>query len=259
MREFTQQDLQIIQQTELKLRETGIVLITEEEVDAAHNAERLIAFFNHNSHLPVTLNTVLEAFRLMHDQLRFKPRVQVEYEAEYDALSQENKNIFGAWWFSSSTKKTIVIDGDQGFSNAAKVLAWMHGKPFSSRNLDLAITNLAGSRGSLYWAPTPKHTDPRQHQDSGSFMSKDSVNLSARDHAQRARQAQADNTPAPAQTEPAEVWQTLCQRLLGHGTHGCQAAMAKLYDQRGNKPWRQLYTEMNNIARSYERTVSLVY
>jgi hypothetical protein len=249
MRQFTPQDLKIIEEAELKLRETGKVLITEEEADAAHNAERLIAFFNHNSTLPVTIATVLEAFRMMGDQLRFKPRVQVEYENEYNALSQVDKDTFGAWWFSSSTKKTIVIDGDQGYSNAAKIIGWMKGKPFTPRNLDLAVSNLAGSRGSLYWAPTPKRTDPRQHQDDGQgFMPKSETNLSSRDHAAARRTDSAASDSQQVETD----YRALAESIKTGRTHSDSAMLARLFVMQKDSPleidWKATYTRRQAFA-----------
>ena len=223
-RKFTEREMNQIYEAEKHLRTQGLIV---DEADgresAAHNAERIYAFFAANLHIAVTVETILDACERMKDQLHWKSSAQREYEALYNNLSTADQNSFGAWWFLPSTKKTILIEGDEGFSNAAKILRWMHGKPFTGRNCDLAVSNLASSHGSLYWAPTPKQADPRQHSGDGrGFMPKDSVNLSARDHRRAADSAATTRKPV----EPD--YQAEAESVRGH-THGETERLNKMF------------------------------
>ena len=199
MRQYTPQETQAITDAEKLLRGQGLVVDNDGNDDSAkNNANQIIAYFESNRHIPISVQTILAAVEALRPKLVWKSKAQIDYETEYNKLSTADQNSFGAWWFLPSTKKTILIEGDEGFSNAAKILRWMKGKPFSARNFDLAVSNLASSHGSLYWASTPKQADPRQHQDDGrGFMPKSETNLSARDHSRRAADAAASGTNAP--------------------------------------------------------------
>jgi len=136
---------------------------------------------------------------VLRPQLKWKSAAQIEYDAAYSLLTQTQKDSFGAWWFSTSTKRTLVISGDKGFSNAAKILNWCRGRSFSDATFNLAVTNLASTLGLHLVRESSFRPSPHTGSDS-SFLSKNETNLTARNHARRAAEAAAvisGQKPAP--------------------------------------------------------------
>ena len=188
----------------------------------------------------------------MRGDLVWKSKAHMDYDAAYDSLTTDQKNSFGAWWFTSG-KKYVEIDGDRGFENATKIINWSKGRTFSNATFDLAVSNLASSQG-LHFQTVKAQPNPRQHEDSGSWMSKSEVNLSAKDHAARARQPRAETTPAPASVKTeSDSWKILCDQLLRDGRHSQQQAMKELFEARGSKSWRELYAGMKQLQQNYQR------
>jgi len=200
MREFSQQELQAVMQAEEQLRAQGFIVDNDDGKEAAdHNSERVSAFFELNKNVPVTVESVLASVQQMRDQLKFKSSAQMVYEKEYQALSPSDQNAFGAWWFSPSTKMTIVIEGDEGFSNAAHIIQWSKGRTFDARTFDLAVSNLTATQG-LHLAPYREQVSSGRpgHEPSGPFAPKSDANLSAREAAAR-RATASSGKPTPAQ------------------------------------------------------------
>src|SRR6266704_97708 len=137
-REFNEQEQQAIFQAEIQLRDKDLI-VEEGDADATYNGERILAFFDLNVNTPVTVQTILSACEQMRDQMKWKTPAQMEYDKAYGALTSDQQNQFGSWWFS---QKNLTLDGDKGFFNAAKVIAWMKGRTFDARTLDLAVSNL---------------------------------------------------------------------------------------------------------------------
>jgi hypothetical protein len=252
MREYTQQELQAVMEAEQQLRVRGLIVDDSDGKDAvAQNSERISAFFELNKNVPLTVQTILAACEQMREQMRWKSSAQVEYETLYNQLSQAQKDQFGAWWFSPSTKKTILIEGEEGFNNAVKILQWMRGRTFDSQTFNLAVTNLASTHG-LHWAPTPRRTDPRQHQQDGKgFMSKDSVNLTARDHAAK-RAAQSAVAAGDKPAAPATDYRALAESTTTGRTHSDSLRLQKLFVMQKNNPteidWEQTAHQRQRLA-----------
>src|SRR5882762_4504768 len=166
-REFSQQEEQIVLQAVEQLRAEGLIVNdVDGTTEVNHNAERIMAFFDLNLTIPVTVKTVLEACQQMKNQMKWKSRLQMEYEQLYNQLTKDQQDQFGGWWHSFSTKNTIVTEGEQGYQNAVSVLKWSKGRSLDSRTLDLAVSNLLQSRG-MHLVPIreqvssgrPGHTD----------------------------------------------------------------------------------------------------
>ena len=192
-RQFTEREQQEILRAEPQLRALGLIvddLDGRPEVD--RNSERIFAYFELNQNVPVTIQTIMTAVDQMRDQLRWKSAPQLEYEKLYNQLTEDQQNAFGAWWFRQ--KSVLVLEGDEGFANAAQIIGWMKGRTFDARGLDLAVSNIAGSsRRPLHWAITRQQVPSgRQgHAPFGSFAPQSETNLSAREHAKRAADAAA--------------------------------------------------------------------
>jgi hypothetical protein len=229
MREFTQQEQQAILQAELQLREQGLIVDDadgQQKVD--HNVERILAYFDLNKTTPLTVQTVLTAVQQMKDQLKWKSAAQMEYEKVYNALSAAEQNAFGAWWFRQ--KNVLILEGDEGFSNAAQIIAWMRGRAFDARGLDVAVSNLAGSsRRPLHWAPTREQVSSGRpgHAPSGAFAPKSETNLSARDHQKRTAAA-ADAAAGRKTPTPGTDYRKLCEEIKG-STHSKTAQIQRLF------------------------------
>ena len=250
MRQYTNQELHQFIEAESGLRDKGLIVDDEDgKAFVEHNAERISAYFDLNPQTPINVQTVLKACEQMRSQMHWKSPAQMEYDAVYALLTPAEKDTFGAWWFSPSTKKTILIDGEEGFSNAAKILKWMRGKSFTAQNFHLAISNLASTHGSLYWAQTPKQPDPRQHSGDASFMKKSDTNLTARDHAAR-RTADAasasGNKPAPATD-----YRKLAESVTTGRTHSDSLRLQKFFVIRPGTSeidWQETYLQRKRIA-----------
>jgi hypothetical protein len=251
-RQFTEFESQQFIEAVKVMRSRGLIVDDndgKESVD--HNAERILAFYDLNKTVAVSVQSVLDACEQMRDQMYWKSAAQIEYEKAYSVLTQSQKDAFGAWWFSPSTKKTIVINGEEGFSNAAKILQWMRGKSFSARNFDLAVSNLASSHGSLHWAPTPQRTDPRQHSGDTSFMKKSETNLTARDHAARRAADAAATSGKPAPT-PTPDYKALAESITTGRTHSDSLRLQKMFVMKRDNPteidWEQTAYKRQRLA-----------
>jgi hypothetical protein len=247
-RQYTQQELQQVLEAENILRSRGLIVDDQDGKDfASHNAERITSYFELNTNIPLTVQAVLEACELMKDQMHWKSAPQMEYETLYNALSQENQQKFGAWWFNQ--KNVLVLQGDEGYENASKVISWMTGRTFDPRTLDLAVSNLAASGGlHLVYQSTFK---PGRHSGGDrSFMSKSDTNLSARDHAARraAESAAAAGRPAPT---AGPDYRALAEAITTGRTHSDSARIQRMYVMKpgtSDVDWEQTYAKRRNIA-----------
>src|ERR1700694_2642648 len=112
MREFTTQEQQEILKAEQQLRANGLVVDDVDGGEAVdHNAERILAYFDLNKTTSVTVQTVLTAVQQMKEQLKWKSAAQIEYDKLFSALTKDQQNQFGSWWFSQ--KQTLILEGDE--------------------------------------------------------------------------------------------------------------------------------------------------
>ncbi len=250
MRQFSEKDVAAIDEAEKQLRVQGKFLISDpkdgqENVD--HNVERIGAYFTLNSSIPVTVETVLKAFDLMSDQLRWKSKAQVDYETAYNALSRSQQNSFGAWWFTQ--KHVLILEGDGGYDNAAAILHWMKGRSFDPRQFALAVSNLAATRGLHMVHQSSFH--PGRHSGSdASFMKKSETNLTERDHATN-RAADAAAASGNKQPAPTTDYRALAEAITTGRTHSDSEKLERMFVMKpatSDVDWEQTYSRRRKIA-----------
>ena len=223
-RQYTQQDLQQILEAEKVLRSKGLIVDDADGKElTTHNAERVAAYFDLNRTIPITVETMLKACELMRDQLHWKSELQLAYEREYNKLTPDQQNQFGSWWFRQ--KSVLILEGEQGFENAAKLLSWMRGKVFNARGFDLALSNVAASQG-LHFVYQSTFRPGRHSGSDRSFAPKSESNLTARDHARRAREAA--QAKLGKVEPPATDYRKLAEALVGK-THSHTSQIQKVF------------------------------
>jgi len=129
-------------------------------------------------------------------------------------------------WFHSSANSSLVRSGEEGLKNQSAILSELRGREINPQTIQQAIGRLAYNKGIHYATDrTPRPTDPRQHADSGSFMPKDQVNVSAREAAARRASAAAGKpTSEPAGTD----YRALADGVKG-STHSKTEAISRLF------------------------------
>jgi hypothetical protein len=246
-RHYTEQELQQFIEAENILRAKGLVVDNNDaKALVDHNADRIASYFNLNTSIPVTVQTVLQACDLMKDQMHWKSGAQIAYEKLYDALTPSDQQKFGAWWFQQ--KNMLVLDGDEGYSNASKVIEWMRGRSFDSRTLDLAASNLAGTRG-LHLVHQSTFRPSHHSGGDNSFMKKSDTNLSARDHAAR----RAADAAAAAGNKPAATtdYRKLAESITTGRTHSDSLRLQRLFVMKPGTTdidWEQTAYQRQRIA-----------
>jgi hypothetical protein len=243
-RQYTQQELKAFNDAEQQLRAKGLIVDEADKEDFDVNIKLIQAYFDQNLHAPITVQSILAACDQMKDQLRWKSAAQVKYETEYNKLTQAQKDQFGAWWYSQ--KKTLVLEGDQGFENAEKLLSWMKGKPFTNHNFVLAVGNLANSVG-LHFQRESTFRASRHSGSDSSFMPKNQVNLSERDH-KRLRDQAAAAAAGNTKPAPATNYKALCEGIRGK-THSMTDQISKLFVfENGQINWEQTYLSRRRMG-----------
>ena len=220
---FTETEMQQFFEAEKILRTRGLVVDDEDgKALVAHNSGRIQAFFNLNTHVVATVDTILDACERMKDQLHWKSAAQMAYDTVYNALSQAQKDAFGSWWYAH--KNVLILDGDRGYENAAKILGWMKGRSFDPRTFDLAVGNLAGTVG-LHLAHQSTFRPGRHSGGDRSFMSKSDTNLSARDHAAR----RAADSASASGSKPVETDYRAAAESVRGRTHSETERLNKVF------------------------------
>jgi hypothetical protein len=246
-RQYTEEELQQFIEAENILRAKGLVVDdTDGKALVDHNAERIAAYFDLNLQTPINVATVLKACEDMRQQMHWKSALQMEYETLYNALPKTDQQKFGAWWFQQ--KNVLVLDGDEGYSNASKVIEWMRGRSFDSRTLDLAVSNLAGTRG-LHMVHQSTFRPSRHSGGDNSFMKKSDTNLSARDHAAR----RAADAAAAAGNKPAATtdYRKLAELITTGRTHSDSLRLQRLFVMKPGTTdidWEQTAYQRQRIA-----------
>ena len=222
-RMFNENEMEQFLEAEKILRTRGLIVDDEDgKALVAHNSESIQAFFNLNTHIVATVDTILDACERMKDQLHWKSAAQMAYDTVYNALSQTQKDAFGAWWYAQ--KHVLILEGDQGYENATKILNWMKGRSFDPRTFDLAVGNLAGTVG-LHLVQQSTFRPGRHSGGDSSFMSKADTNLSAKDHA--ARRA-ADAAASGSNPAPTTDYRAAAESVRGR-THGETERISKMF------------------------------
>jgi len=246
-RQYTEQELQAVMQAEQQLRARGLMVDDSDGQEAVNvNSERISAYFELNKNLPLTVQTILAACEQMRGQMMWKSAAQVAYDSAYQSFSAADQAAFEAWWRSQS--RILDLEGENGFSNASKILGWMKNKTMSARGLDLAVSNLAGTSG-LFWAPQREQSPQGKpgHEPSGSFAPKSDSNLSLRDHMKRAKEAAAKASGNHEQT-PGTDYQYEAERIVGRN-HAHTEQLRKFFvTEAGNINWEQTYGARRRAA-----------
>jgi len=225
-REFTPNELKAWSDVESTLAAKGLVCYEQDGKEESNwNADRIIAYYEKNPTIEMTVRSITEAVEQMKDQLKWLSQAEREYNRVYRALTKDQQNEFGAWWFTAG-KKYVETDGDHGFENATKILNWMRGRTFSNQNFDLAVSNLSASRG-LHLAPVRSVVRQGHESDGKPFAPKDDVNVSIRERARQHRDAAARRAgTAVERTEPD--YKKLSDEVVGH-THSQTATIRKTF------------------------------
>jgi len=243
MREFTKEEQQIFPVFDEEMRSKGLHI--EDDEFGRKNGEMILAQFENR---PVTLAGLKAVVETLRSELTWKSAAQLEYEKAYHALTTDQQNAFGTWWFNQ--KRTLTLEGEEGFRNAALIIAWMRGRTFDARGLDLAVSNLAAnSRRPLHWAIREQQSSGRpSHKDDGKgLFPKDEVNLTARQHAARAKQAAAIGRISE---EPVTNYRSLAEAVRGNN-HSQTEQIRKMFTMKSGTSsvdWEQTYAARRRAA-----------
>jgi hypothetical protein len=172
------------------------------------------------------LNDAVDKLR---DQLTFRSKADLEYQAAWESLNPEQQSMFANWW-DRRAAQYVQKQGEEGFINASRIITWSKQRTFSPDVFDRAVQNLFATQG-LYPAPTRQQGEKRGHSDDGrGFMSREDTNVSAADRARHERARQEANQPksetSPSDPNSAE-WKRKADALTGT-THSDNAILARL-------------------------------
>lgn len=256
MREFTQEEIQAITESEAVLRDAGF------DVDHEHasaNANVILAYFQKNPSVPVTTSAIYALVNANKDRFVWRTPAQ----REYDKIARENPTAaaqLSAWLETQGRPGQLVNDGsDQAFENSSLLLVELRGREINSQRIHEATGRIAYKPGrQLHYIPTPRAVDPRSHADDGGPFLGRNVNLTPADHKRLAREAAEKANPQSTPTKPTgpvDAWEDLCNQLLRFGSHSAQANMRELLERgiQQRKSFREIYAEMNALKKSYER------
>jgi hypothetical protein len=219
--------------------------------DTAANGDSFSTYLLETWQVDITPETLAVAARQLTEAGRLE--VLSPVQVRYLQISRQHPDAARrvSDWYENQ-RALVKDDQDKSLENQTALLLELRGREITSTNIQAAMGRV-GHRNGLHYVPTPLRVDPRQHSDSGAFMPRDQVNLSAREAA-KARQSRTETTPASASTNPEpDSWKSLCDQLLGDGRHSQKEAMRQLYEARGSRSWRELYASMKQLQQSYQR------
>ncbi len=222
-REFSQQELQAVMQAEAQLREQGLIVDNDDGKEAAdHNSERISAFFELNTHISVSVESVLAAVQQMRDQMRFKPQEQVQFERLFNILGQDEQRAYKAF------RQSGLIDDHH---NGAMLLGFLAGRKMHVDHSNLVYA-LKGIAPQLHWEEREQVSSgrPGHTSDGKGLFSKSDTNLSARDHQKLSAEAaaKASGKPTPAQ---GTDYRALADSVQG-STHSKTEQIQKMFTTR---------------------------
>jgi hypothetical protein len=182
------------------------------------------------------------------EKLRDRITFYTPAEAEYKKIADEDATRANALnnWFESPSNTALVRDREEALRNQTVLLAELRGREITPKTIQDAIGRASFKLG-LHYVPTPRSVDPRQHATSGSFMPKSEANLSAREHAARAKEASAG---ARISTTPATDYRALSEGVRG-ATHSRSEQIQKMYVMKPGTSvvdWEQTYAQRRRMA-----------
>jgi hypothetical protein len=253
-RHFTEQEIQEIYRAEPELRKLGLI-VHEQDADSvedvSRNTDLIFDWYNHNPGTPLTVQTMCQVAEHLRDKLKWMSKAQIEYIKSYESLSDKQKNEFGAFWNMASTKRTLLQNGDAGFSNCVALIQFASGRDFSIGTFNLALSNLS-AQGRLHLAPAHQPLRPGHKMEPGeSFMPKNEVNVSAAERTRRDRERNEQNRPNPEPTDESpnsKYWKDRAEALTG-STHSDNAILARM----SGSNWCETYLMRQRYLNSKQR------
>ena len=243
---FNEQETQAIFEAEKILRSQGLIVSEADgKEEYEQNFERISSYLELNSQAPVTVEMILRGCEQMRDQMCWKSKAQMDYDAAFGSLTTDQKNVFGVWW--SRQKNVLILEGDQGFENATKLIGWMKGRSFDSHMLGLALTNLAANSG-LHLVRQSTFKPGRHSGSDRSFAPKSESNLTARDHARRA--AEASKAKSGKSEQPSTDYRGLAETINGR-THSETIRIRRMFVMKSGTSevdWQQTYAARRRAA-----------
>jgi hypothetical protein len=231
MRTFTETELNVIQQFHDTELPKGFIDTTENGLALLHTLGAG----------PVTAQSIQAAATALINvgQHLYKSAAEQNYDAEYGRLKQDAKDAFGAFWYRPSTKRTLIVDGELGYQNAAALLKACKGKQITTAQLDFELQHLANN-GELHFQPVQPQADPRSLSGKvkGGFLSEEKNDLYKGGRLNHARKPGAEQV-LPKATADA-VLEQKANEVVGK-THSQTAAVRRMFktDSNGNIDWQQ--------------------
>jgi hypothetical protein len=176
------------------------------------------------------LNRAVDKLR---DQLTWRSKADLEYSTAWASLNPDQQAQFTNWW-TRQAKQYVQIEGEEGFINASRIITWCKGRTFTPDVFDRAVTNLFATQG-LFAAPTKLQRNPRQHEDSGSFMPKENTTQFRGGKLNHAYQDSNQKKSVSEETAP-DAWKQLAENLRG-STHSETETLKSI----NGKSWRETY------------------
>jgi hypothetical protein len=217
---------------------------------------------------PVTLEAATKHLR---DQLTWVSANAREYNRVMSELTPENQELVGRWFKSTR----LVSDGEQGRENTLLLIGWLRRNNYliNWQGLNAAMeawiptgqqSPLVSSKQTLHWkevqaGPRTEYNGMRNHAldpveekkdpNAGLYDSRGRKNWAEVERIEREKKAKEN--PAPV----TDAWEKLCRGMLNHGTHGQKNAAKEVFDRgiAAGKQFREIYSEMDALKRSYER------
>src|SRR5712671_4085549 len=244
MRQFNQDEINAVFQAEQQLRAKGLIVDEADgKEEAAHNAERIMAFFDLNVKTPVTVQNVLAACEQMRDQMKWKPQEQIEFENIYSTLTSQEKDAFDSW----SRPQRLI-------NNCANNLAVLKYLKLSQRYEVNARTLLQASAqriaAQLEWEPAPEQSSGRpRHADDGTGFLHQDKNPRYRNGRINHAYVEPGSKEADKQQPTSDSWQRVTEILARSGTHSQQAQLQAIINQNLGKQWREIHSLVQKAKR----------
>jgi hypothetical protein len=203
-----------------------------------------------------SIDNLNRAVDMLRDQLTWRSKADLEYQAAWQSLNADQQAQFTAWW-NGPAKKYVRLDGEEGFANASRILTWAKNHTWSADVFDRACQNLFSTQG-LYPAPRREQGERRGHVDDGKgFMSKSETNVSAVERSRRDRERQESNQPktgaSPDDPNSAE-WLRKAEALTG-STHSDKAILARMAGRSHHETYLMRQRYLNSKQRAnYSKT-----
>jgi hypothetical protein len=232
---------------ENELREAG--LSVDDPTEGVHNADILKAFFDSNPQAAMTPQNIRAAcMGVLKAQLHWLDSEQVEFNKIWAILSSTEQAAFTAW----QRPRRLI----NNLSNNLAVLRYLKlSQKYTVDSRTLLQASADRIAASLEWEAAPIVADPRQHTSSGAPKEDPRYHKDGRrNHAYREPGSKKE---APKNSTP-DAWETMANKLANQGvTHSQQAAFRQTLEQGRvqGKSYRQIYTDLSDLKKSYERGV----